>query len=186
MVKLYPTSRSLKVDTGLKLISLKVDYDFGLASLRNTPFFSKNLREGLTFLHEILARSIFARKTLSETPFDEVDTLEVDWVWGSLKGTFAGVRGKGSEISEASHSTIQPCTTCSTFPFLSFPFLSAVLLSDFLFAALGAYTLLSTVFLFWAQGSWTLACLEHSTGRNDPVTGGSTRRFYVADLGRHG
>ena len=70
--------------------------------------------------------------------------------------------------------------------FRSFPFLSAVLLSDFLFAALGAYTLLSTVFLFWAQGSWTLACLELSTGRNDPVTGGSTRRFYVADLGRHG
>ena len=82
------TSRSLKVDTRLKLISLKVDYDFGLASLRNTPFFLRNLREGLTFLHEILARSNFAPKTPPETPFDEVDTLEIDWVLGLAQMDF--------------------------------------------------------------------------------------------------
>ena len=59
-------------------------------------FFS-NPCEGLTFLHEIFARSNFAPKTPPETPFDEVDTLEIDWVWGSLKLTFAGGSWKGKQ-----------------------------------------------------------------------------------------
>ena len=59
------------------------------ASLRcGTHFFFRNPREGLTFLHEILARSNFAPKTPPETPFDEVDTLEIDWVLGLAQMDF--------------------------------------------------------------------------------------------------